>query len=211
VVRRLWTGEQFDHHGWFYELDGAQLREPPSPLPEVYLGGSSEAALPVAARQADCYLTWGEPPVLVAEKVDRVRELAAAQGRAVRFGLRIHVITRDTETRAWADADRLIAGLDEATIAAGQRRLRALESVGQQRMVALHGGSRNQLVVAPNLWAGIGLVRGGAGTALVGSHEQVAERIAEYQAVGIEEFILSGYPHLEEAYAFAEGVRPLLP
>jgi alkanesulfonate monooxygenase len=210
VVQRLFTGEQFDHHGWFYELAGAQLRQPPSPLPELYLGGSSEAAMPVAARQADCYLTWGEPPKLVAEKVDRVRELAAAEGRTIRFGLRIHVITRDTAEQAWADADRLIAGLDDATIAAGQKRLRALESVGQQRMLALHGGSREQLVVAPNLWAGVGLVRGGAGTALVGSHEQVAERIAEYQSVGIDEFILSGYPHLEEAYAFAEGVRPLL-
>ena len=210
VVRRSWAGEQFDHHGWFYELEGALLREPPDPVPEVYLGGSSDAALPVAARAADCYLTWGEPPALVAEKVQRVRELAASEGRRIRFGLRVHVITRDTEAQAWADADALIAGLDDATIAAGQQRLRALESVGQQRMIALHGGSRDKLVVAPNLWAGIGLVRGGAGTALVGSHQQVAERLSEYRAAGIEEFILSGYPHLEEAYAFAEGVRPLL-
>jgi alkanesulfonate monooxygenase len=164
----------------------------------------------VAARQAECYLTWGEPVGLVAEKVERVRDLAAHERREIRFGLRIHVITRDTAEQAWADADRLIAGLDEATIAAGQQRLRTLESVGQQRMLALHGGSRDRLVVAPNLWAGVGLVRGGAGTALVGSHDEVAERIAEYQSVGIEEFILSGYPHLEEAYAFAEGVRPLL-
>lgn len=211
VVRRSWTGEAFDHHGAHYDLEGARLRRPPDPLPEVYLGGSSAAALPVAARQADCYLTWGEPPAQVRDKVEQVRELAAAQGREIRFGLRVHVITRDTEAQAWADADRLIAGLDEVAIAAGQQRLRALESVGQQRMNALHGGSRDALVVAPNLWAGVGLVRGGAGTALVGSHEQVAERIADYQAVGIEEFILSGYPHLEEAYAFAEGVRPLLP
>ena len=210
VVRRLWLGERFDHHGPCYQLDGAQLREPPVPVPEVYLGGSSEAALPVAARQADCYLTWGEPAPLVAAKIDRVRELAAVEGRTIRFGLRIHVITRDTERQAWADADRLIADLDDAAIAAGQARLHALESVGQQRMLALHGGSRQQLVVAPNLWAGVGLVRGGAGTALVGSHEQVAERISEYQDAGVEEFILSGYPHLEEAYAFAEGVRPLL-
>jgi alkanesulfonate monooxygenase len=210
VVRRLWAGEEFDHHGWFYELEGAQLREPPNLKPEIYLGGSSDAALHVAARQAECYLTWGEPVGLVAEKVERVRDLAAHERREIRFGLRIHVITRDTAEQAWADADRLIAGLDEATIAAGQQRLRTLESVGQQRMLALHGGSRDRLVVAPNLWAGVGLVRGGAGTALVGSHDEVAERIAEYQSVGIEEFILSGYPHLEEAYAFAEGVRPLL-
>ena len=211
VVQRLWTGEQFDHRGAFYDLAGAHLRQPPAPLPEVYLGGSSDAALPVAAEHADCYLTWGEPPAQVAEKIGRVRQLADARGRKIRFGLRIHVITRDTEEQAWADADRLVAGLDDATIAAGQKRLGTLESVGQQRMIALHGGSRDNLVVAPNLWAGVGLVRGGAGTALVGSHEQVAERITEYQAAGIDEFILSGYPHLEEAYAFAEGVRPLLP
>ncbi len=210
VVRRCWTGARFDHHGWYYDLDGAQLRLPPDPLPEVYLGGSSDAGIEVAARQADCYLTWGEPPALVADKVARVRERADAAGRTVRFGLRVHVITRDTEAQAWADADRLLDGLDDAAIAAGQRRLRSLESVGQRRMLDLHGGSRDNLVIGPNLWAGIGLVRGGAGTALVGRHDQVAERVAEYQAAGIGEFILSGYPHLEEAYAVAEGVRPLL-
>ena len=210
IVQRLWTGERFDHRGAYYALEQAELREPPTPTPDVYLGGSSDAALPVAADHADSYLTWGEPPALVAEKVDRVRDLAAARGRTLRFGLRVHVVARDTEAEAWADAERLIAGLDDATIAAGQARLRSLESVGQRRMLDLHGGSRDGLVVAPNLWAGIGLVRGGAGTALVGSHAQVADRIEEYRAVGIEEFILSGYPHLEEAYAFAEGVRPLL-
>jgi alkanesulfonate monooxygenase len=210
VVRQAWTGQAFDHHGGFYDLEGAELRQPPDPVPAVYLGGSSDAGLAVAARQGDCYLTWGEPAALVAGKIERVRELAAAAGRDLRFGLRIHVITRDTEAQAWADAERLIAGLDEDAITAGQRRLQTLESVGQQRMLALHGGSRDNLVVGPNLWAGVGLVRGGAGTALVGSHEQVAERIAEYRDAGIEEFILSGYPHLEEAYAFAEGAMPLL-
>jgi alkanesulfonate monooxygenase len=84
------------------------------------------------------------------------------------------------------------------------------ESVGQQRMRDLHGGDRDGLVVAPNLWAGVGLVRGGAGTALVGSHREVADRIQEYAALGIDEFILSGYPHLEEAYRFGEGVLPEL-
>jgi alkanesulfonate monooxygenase len=210
VVRRSWTGDVFDHHGDFYELEAAQLRQPPAPVPEIYLGGSSAPALDVAATQADVYLTWGEPPAAVKDKIAQVRERAEQQGRKLRFGLRIHVVTRDTEAQAWADAEQLIAGLDEAAVTAGQRRLRSLESVGQQRMNALHSGDRGSLVVAPNLWAGIGLVRGGAGTALVGSHAQVAERIREYQDAGIEEFILSGYPHLEEAYAFAEGVRPLL-
>lgn len=210
VVRESWSGRRFDHHGEYYHLADAQLRQPPVPVPRVYLGGSSEPALALAGRHADTYLTWGEPVDLVAEKVDRVREFAATQGRTPRFGLRIHVISRDTSGQAWHDADALIAGLDDAAIAAGQRRLRRLESVGQRRMLDLHGGSRDRLVVAPNLWAGIGLVRGGAGTALVGSHDEVAERIAEYRAIGIEEFILSGYPHLEEAYRFAEDVRPLL-
>ncbi len=210
VVRRLWTGEVFDFSGRFYQLQAAQLRQPPLQIPEVYLGGSSDPALDVAATQSDVYLTLGEPPQAVAEKIERVRDLAAAQQRTLRFGLRIHVVTRDTEKEAWADAERLIAGLDDEAIAAGQRRLRSLESVGQQRMNALHDGGRDSLVVGPNLWAGIGLVRGGAGTALVGSHQQVAERIEEYRQAGVEEFILSGYPHLEEAYAFAEGARPLL-
>ncbi|MGX7677893.1 LLM class flavin-dependent oxidoreductase [Jatrophihabitans sp. DSM 45814] len=209
VVRQSWAGSRFDHHGGYYDLDDAQLREPPKPVPKVYLGGSSGPALDLAARHADTYLTWGEPPAMVAEKVAQVVDRAGKHGRTLRFGLRIHVISRDTPEQAWRDADALIAGLGDAEIAEGQRRLRSLESVGQTRMLELHGGSRERLVVGPNLWAGIGLVRGGAGTALVGSHEQVAERIAEYQQAGIDEFILSGYPHLEEAYSFAEGVRPL--
>jgi alkanesulfonate monooxygenase len=210
IVRRLWTGAEFDHHGYFYELQGACLRRPPDPTPLIYFGGSSAPAFDVAAEHADVYLTWGEPPGAVAAKIAEARRQADRQQRTLRFGLRIHVVTRDREAQAWSDAERLIAGLSDADIAAGQRRLGALESVGQQRMNALHGGSRDALVVGPNLWAGVGLVRGGAGTALVGSHEQVAERISEYRAAGIDEFILSGYPHLEEAYAFAEGVRPLL-
>ncbi len=210
VVRAAWRGETFDHHGRHFDVEGGLLREPPDPLPRVYLGGSSDAAVGVAARHADVYLTWGEPVAQVAEKIDRVREAAERCGRAIRFGIRLHVITRDTAAQAWADAERLIAGLDATAVAAGQRHLRALESIGQHRMLDLHGGDRSRLLVAPNLWAGIGLVRGGAGTALVGSHEEVAERIADYRRVGIEEFVLSGYPHLEEAYAFAEGVLPLV-
>jgi alkanesulfonate monooxygenase len=98
--------------------------------------------------------------------------------------------------------------MDPALIDAAQQLLQRSESVGQQRMLSLHGGSREDLEVSPNLWAGIGLVRPGAGTALVGSHDQVAERIFEYHDLGIDEFILSGHPHLEEAYAVGEGVLP---
>lgn len=210
IVRTAWTGVPFDKQGFYQSVVGGHLRQPPDPVPAVYFGGSSEAALEVAARHADVYLTWGEPVRDVAEKIERVRAKAAALGRSPRFGLRIHVLSRDTAEEAWRDADRLIAGLDDAAVAEGQRRLRALESVGQRRMLALHGGDRGRLVVGPNLWAGVGLVRGGAGTALVGSHEEVAARIEEYRAVGVTEFVLSGYPHLEEAYVFAERVRPLV-
>jgi len=111
----------------------------------------------------------------------------------MRFGIRLHVISRDTAADAWRQADRLIEGVDEAMIAKVQAGLATSESEGLRRMRELHGGSRDGLEVAPNLWAGVGLVRGGAGTALVGSHAEVADRIEEYARLGISEFILSGY------------------
>ena len=118
---------------------------------------------------------------------------------------------RETEGEAWAAAENLISRLDDATIARAQATLKRQDSVGQSRMMALHGGGRTKLEVSPNLWAGVGLVRGGAGTALVGSADQVADRMKEYIDLGIDRFILSGYPHLEEAYRFAELVFPKLP
>jgi alkanesulfonate monooxygenase len=209
VVRELWTGEPVDFTGEHHAVEGALLVDPPA-WPDVYLGGSSPEAIAVAARYADVYLTWGEPPTQVAEKLDAVRAAAAAAGRELRFGIRLHVIARDTSAEAWAQADALLAGLDDDAIARAQAVQRASGSEGQRRMTALHGGRTDALEIAPNLWAGIGLVRGGAGTALVGSHEEVADRIAEYHALGIDEFVLSGYPHLEEAYRVGEGVMPAL-
>ncbi|MFF8999921.1 LLM class flavin-dependent oxidoreductase [Streptomyces achromogenes] len=210
VVRELWDGKSVDLHGEHLRVEEARLSRVPDPVPEVYFGGSSPAAGEVAARYADVYLTWGEPPAQVAAKIAWVRGLAAAHGRTPRFGIRLHVITRDTAAQAWAEADRLLDGFDTETVRAVQEGLGRSESEGQRRMLALHGGSRDGLEIHPNLWAGIGLVRGGAGTALVGSHEEVTERIKEYHALGIDEFVLSGYPHLEEAYWFGEGVLPRL-
>ncbi|WP_329009452.1 LLM class flavin-dependent oxidoreductase [Micromonospora rifamycinica] len=210
IVRALWRGETVDHAGAHLRVEGARLAQLPDPVPPVYFGGSSAAAGPVAARHSDVYLTWGEPPAQVAEKLDRIRAVAAGAGRELRFGIRLHVIARDTAEQAWAQAGRLLDGIDAADVRAAQEGLRRSESEGQRRMLALHGGSRDALEVAPNLWAGFGLVRGGAGTALVGSHTEVADRIAEYHALGIDEFILSGHPHLEEAYWFGEGVLPIL-
>lgn len=210
IVTRLWRGETVTHDGEHLQVDQARLASLPQPAPEIYFGGSSPAAGEVAARYADVYLTWGEPPAQVGEKVAWIRDLAARHGRSPRFGVRLHTISRDTSEEAWAEAGRLLAGIDQATQDQVQEGLGRSESEGQKRMLALHGGNRDKLEIHPNLWAGVGLVRGGAGTALVGSHEEVADLIEEYAAVGIDEFVLSGYPHLEAAYWFGEGVLPVL-
>ncbi|MGW2935320.1 LLM class flavin-dependent oxidoreductase [Streptomyces sp. NPDC001156] len=210
IVRELWDAKTVDLDGEHLRVEDAKLARVPDPVPEVYFGGSSPVAGEIAARHADVYLTWGEPPGQVAEKIAWITALATRQGRTLRFGIRLHVITRDTSEQAWAEANRLLDGFDPETVESVQAGLARSESEGQQRMLALHGDGRNGLEIHPNLWAGIGLVRGGAGTALVGSHKEVATRIKEYAAIGIEEFVLSGYPHLEEAYWFGEGVLPLL-
>ncbi|MDU4748637.1 alkanesulfonate monooxygenase [Pantoea sp. AN62] len=213
VYSRLLKGEKVDFSGEHIRVEGAEILFPPVQQdgPPLYFGGSSDEAIDVAAEQIDTYLTWGEPVGQVAEKLAVVRQRAAEKGRTLSYGIRLHVIVRETEEEAWAAADRLIAHLDEETIAAAQKIFARMDSAGQARMSALHQGSRDSLRIGPNLWAGVGLVRGGAGTALVGNPQQVADRIREYQALGIGNFIFSGYPHLEEAHRFAELVMPLLP
>jgi alkanesulfonate monooxygenase len=213
VWRKLMAGETVTYDGEHIKLEGGRIMFPPTqtPYPPLYFGGSSAAGQEVAVEHCDLYLTWGEPPALVAEKVEEVRKRAAARGRTMKFGIRLHVIVRETNEAAWAAADELIKHLDDDTIARAQASFAKFDSVGQQRMAKLHGGKRDQLEISPNLWAGVGLVRGGAGTALVGDPETVAARMKEYQALGIDSFILSGYPHLEEAYRFAELVFPKLP
>ncbi|MBN9280399.1 MAG: FMNH2-dependent alkanesulfonate monooxygenase, partial [Hyphomicrobium sp.] len=208
VYKQLLSGETVNFTGRHIRVEDGRLLFPPvqSPHPPLYFGGSSDAGIAVAAETVDKYLTWGEPPAQVAEKIERAAIVAAARGRRFTFGIRLHVIVRETSEAAWRAADELIQHLDDKTIAAAQETFQRMDSVGQQRMRALHGGKRDQLVVSPNLWAGVGLVRGGAGTALVGNPQEVADRIKEYMALGIDTFILSGYPHLEEAYRFAELV-----
>ena len=213
VWRSLMQGETVDFKGKHLDVRGGHLGFPPvqAPYPPLYFGGSSAAGLEVGAEHSDVYLTWGEPPELVAEKLAAVRARAEAKGRKVRFGLRLHIIVRETRQQAWDAADELIARLDDATIERAQKALAGSDSVGQKRMSSLHGGKRDALEVSPDLWAGVGLVRGGAGTALVGDPETVARRLQEYADLGIDTFIMSGYPHLEEAYRVAELLFPLLP
>jgi alkanesulfonate monooxygenase len=210
IWRKILAGETVNFEGDHLKITNGNLFFPPvqKPYPPLFFGGSSDAGHRTAAKHADVYLTWGEPPHQVAEQIKKVRELAEAQGRTVRFGIRLHIIVRETERKAWEAANDLIKYVDDKAIAQAQSLLRASEAVGQQRMSALHGGSRESLEVAPNLWAGVGLVRGGAGTALVGSPQIIAERMHEYAELGVENFIFSGYPHLEEAYRTADLLFP---
>ena len=213
IWRKVLAGETYSLKGKHLQVENARVYYPAlqQPHPPLYLGGSSEAAMQIAADHIDVYLTWGEPPALVAEKIARVRALAASKGRTVRFGIRLHVIVRETADGAWQAANDLIKYIDKETIERAHQGLAKFDSEGQKRMASLVQGSVNNLEVSPNLWAGIGLVRSGAGTALVGDAATVAQRMLEYADLGIESFILSGYPHLEEAYRVAELLFPLLP
>ncbi|MDX8049178.1 LLM class flavin-dependent oxidoreductase [Lentzea sp. BCCO 10_0798] len=173
----------------------------------------------------DAWAVW-DPYTAQAQQEAKARVLVTGEGRSNGYGFQVAgrkalddkgknpAVSRDTSAEAWASAAKLLDALDPAAVAKAQAQLGASESVGQQRMLALHGGDLSRgvrgLEIYPNLWAGVGLVRGGAGTALVGSHSEVADLIEEYHSIGIDEFVLSGYPHLEEAYWFGEGVRPLL-
>ncbi|SHO67148.1 alkanesulfonate monooxygenase [Pseudoxanthobacter soli DSM 19599] len=214
IWRRLLSGEaDVTFKGKHLAIEGGKLLYPPvqSPYPPLYFGGSSEAGHKAAAEHIDVYLTWGEPPEAVARKIANAKAVAAAHGRTFSFGIRLHVIVRETSAEAWKAAEDLISHVDEEAIATAQKAFSRFDSVGQRRMAELHGGRRDKLEVSPNLWAGVGLVRGGAGTALVGNPDEVAERMKDYMALGIDRFILSGYPHLEECYRFAELVFPKLP
>jgi alkanesulfonate monooxygenase len=213
IWKKLLNGEEVTFEGSHLKVKGGKLLFPSvqKPYPPIYFGGSSPAGQLVAAKHSDVYLTWGEPPEQAEKKLSEVKKLAEEQGRTVEFGMRLHVIVRETEKEAWEAAEQLIRYVDEKTIQEAQRVFSRYDSVGQQRMRQLHNGSRESLEISPNLWAGVGLVRGGAGTALVGDPQTVAKRLLEYQQLGINRFILSGYPHLEEAYRVAELLFPLLP
>lgn len=213
VWRKLLQEETVDFEGKYIRVDGASVLYPPiqKPHPPLYFGGSSPAGLEVAAEHTDVYLTWGEPPAQVEKKIKHVNKLAQEKGRKLTFGIRLHVIVRETEAEAWEAAEKLIQYVDDDAIASAQKIYARMDSEGQRLMSELHRGNRSNLEISPNLWAGIGLVRGGAGTALVGDPDTVAARMKEYADLGIENFVLSGYPHLEEAYRTAELLFPRLP
>ncbi|MGY3060578.1 alkanesulfonate monooxygenase [Streptomyces sp. TE3672] len=219
IVKRLTAGEVFDHKGRFYDLRnaGASFRElrpvQESHIP-LWFGGSSAPGIEMAAEHVDVFLTWGEPPHLLKEKLERVRARAAAYGRTLRIGLRLHLIVRDTEDEAWAAADRLLDVTSGATYARQLGDRAGEDGVGWQRQFRQHGGKvpahARELETHPNMWPGMSLFRPGPGTAVVGSTAQVVQRLKEFEELGVDTFILSGNPLLEEAYRVAETVLPAL-
>ena len=218
VWHRLMAGESVTYNGKYVSVTGAKLALPAGtaiPPPPLWFGGSSDAAIDVAARQVDTYLSWGETPAQMKQKVDQVKAAAARLGRELQYGVRLYVVVRETDAEAWQAVQWLYDRMDVGAIAANQRFVGGSDSVGQQRMSALHGGVKvadlRALEIVPNIWSGIGLVRPGPGTAIVGSPDTVIRTLEAYQAAGVETFILSGMPLLEEAYRFGELVLPRLP
>src|SRR5580658_1049004 len=213
VYKELLAGGVVNTRGNHIAIEDGRLLFPPVQPggPPLYFGGSSDAGIAAGIKTIDKYLTWGEPPDAVAEKIARVRNAAARVGRTLSFGIRLHVIVRETNEEAWKAADDLIKYIDRDVVERAQQGLSKFDSEGQRRMASLVRGNLSNLEISPNLWAGIGLVRSGAGTALVGDAPTVAQRMLEYADLGIDTFILSGYPHLEEAYRVAELLFPLLP
>ncbi|MBK8033082.1 MAG: FMNH2-dependent alkanesulfonate monooxygenase [Chloroflexi bacterium] len=213
IWRQLFSGQPVDFAGDHLRIEGGKLLLPPvqRPYPPLYFGGSSPVALEVSAKHVDVYLSLAEPPAMMKEKFDRVREHAARFGRTVRFGVRAHIFVRERAEDAWKAAENVLRYADDTAIAASQAHLARFDSVGQARMASLHNGSREALEVSPNLWAGIGLINKGVGTALVGDPDTLAERLQEYVDIGADSFILSSYPHLEETYQVAELLFPRLP
>jgi alkanesulfonate monooxygenase len=213
VVRALGDGETVDFAGQHYRVEGASIGGPHRPAqtaPQIWFGGSSDHALPVAGAHADVYLSWLEPLEQLAEKIDRVRAAAAVFGREPRFGVRSWVLARDSDDEAFAAAQAHLDGLDDARLAATRPLLLARESVGQQRGQALLERADHRdpasLVIAPNLWGGFGLLAGGPALGFVGGHTRIADRFEEFAALGVSEFILSGFPNLEESRWVGEGL-----
>ncbi len=217
ILKTSYEKNSVNFDGKYYKTVNAKLLYPPvqRPYPPLFFGGSSQKAHELAAQKVDLYITWGETPQAVKAKIEDVKQKALKYGRTLKFGVRLHVIVRETEEEAWIEAQKLISKLDDEKINASQTALQKLDSEGQRLMTALTNGgkarTRKELEISPNLWAGIGLVRGGCATALVGSPQIVATRIQEYVDLGIDTFVFSGYPHLEESFRFAELVFPLLP
>ncbi|MCR4539155.1 LLM class flavin-dependent oxidoreductase [Pseudomonas sp. 18.1.10] len=214
IIQGLWEHEQFSYEGQVYQLENGSL--PPGlrdeRKPGVYFSGFSEPALDVAAKHADVYLNWAEPLDKLQPHMDRVRERAAQQGREVRFGLRVDLFARETEEAAWRDLRRQFDAVGNRGSSEAKAFVGGSDSVGGARQTAYHQNVDRfeDLIIGPNLWAGFAKAKPGPTVGLVGSHENVAERLAEYRDAGFSTFILASNPHLEEALRIGQEVLPLV-
>jgi alkanesulfonate monooxygenase len=211
VLRDLLDGRRAEYHGEFVDiaLDPPRLR-PAGGCPPFYFGGLSDAAREVAAQAADVYLMWPDTMQGVAAVIGDMRQRAARHGRELRFGYRAHVIVRATEEEARAAARRLISRLDAETGERIRRRSLDTTSAGTLRQNELRDMADEDGYAEPNLWTGIGRARSGAGAAIVGDPDQVLAKLQAYAALGMDAFILSGYPHAAEGDLFARHVLPRL-
>ncbi|WP_312115641.1 LLM class flavin-dependent oxidoreductase [Brevibacillus reuszeri] len=205
--------------GKYYDIKGGASQPAPvqKPYPPLYFGGSSEAGKRVAVETADVYLMWAEPLDWIAEQIAEVEGLRQAYetehgaGRELRYGLRAQVLVRPTEEEAWREAWEIISQVDQEALRVSGRRFTQTDATNQKRQNDLRERSRdNDYILGPNLWSGLSIVRGGGAVQLVGTPEQVADRILEYIDLGISSFILSGYPHLEEAKITGELLLPVV-
>ncbi len=210
IVRTLLNGEHLDHQGEFYqlELDPARISTISGKCPAFYFGGLSDEARECAAEGCDVYLMWPDVMGNVRSIIADMKERAARHGRTLRFGYRAHVIVRETEDEAREYAARLLSKLDDATGQAIREKSLDAKNYGVQRQAELRAAASDDGFVEDNLWTGIGRARSGCGAAIVGTPDQVLAKLRAYQAEGIEAFILSGYPHAQEADLFARHVLP---
>ncbi|UDY35188.1 LLM class flavin-dependent oxidoreductase [Dermatobacter hominis] len=212
ILRRLLDGEPVSHHGETYDLEVAppRIRTVSGRCPELYFGGHSEAARRVAAEHADVFLTWPDTEAAVAALVADMDRRAAEHGRSLRYGFRSHVIVRGTEAEARSAAAHLVDALDDVTGAAIRSRSLDSGSAGVRRQAELREGADDDGFAEEALWTGIGRARSGAGAAIVGDPDQVVAKLLRYRALGVDTFILSGYPHLAECELVGRYVLPAL-
>ena len=211
ILKTLLGGQPLDHAGEHYrlKLDPPGVATVSGRCPPLYFGGLSPDAREAAARAADVYLMWPDTMPAVQAILDDMRSRATAHGRTLRFGYRVHVVVRETEAAARAAADRLLSHLEAATGDAIRAKSLDATSAGVRRQAELRDAAADGYV-EDNLWTGIGRARSGCGAAIVGDPDQVLTKLQAYQALGIEAFILSGYPHAAEADLFARHVLPRL-
>lgn len=214
ILRQAWTRDTIDFEGEFYNFKGLTT-DPAKPYqhnggPLLYFGGYSPDALELCGKECDVYLMWPETQDVLAERMKAVHARAEAHGRTLDYGLRVHMIVRNTEAEARDYAEHLVSKLDDEYGQLIRQRAHDSGSLGVSHQARARELADQFGYVEPNLWTGIGRARSGCGAALVGSTDQVLSRIEEYRKMGIRAFIFSGYPHLDEAEHFAKRVLPEL-